>query len=251
MLNRNDPHRQSSIAKLEELETDLRRSIGRIGEEPRIFERDLLQLEEGCDRILEKVSLLASGLLASGGQPSVSPRQIADWIQELVEQQIEAPINQLRRTSEQAVEVLARIAEGLGATDVVSPTEINMVFRNLPRFEMAGRPDLVIMSRWNLLGEKARLMSIRSQLKKHMRTALQDDLRKYGHTLHRWGQETSLQSQRLINSYADGYRVQMLRLTGSTDSSGNVEQLRRDLALLRANQTDSQVENNRPSRRIV
>jgi GTP-binding protein EngB required for normal cell division len=238
ILNRNDQHGQSS-AKLEELEADLRRSIGRIGEAPRIFENDLLQLEEGCDRILQKVSLLAFNLVSFNGELSVSSRQIADWIQELVEQQIEAPIDRLRRTSEQAVDVLARIAEGLKATDAVSPSEVNMLFRNLPRFEMSGQPHFVVTSRWNLLGEKGRLTSIRSQLKKHMRTALQEELRVYGRTLHRWVQETTRQSQRLINSYADGYRVQMLRLAGSIDSSGDVEQLHRDLILLRSNQTDS------------
>jgi GTP-binding protein EngB required for normal cell division len=238
ILNRNDQHGQSS-AKLEELEANLRRSIGRIGEAPRIFENDLLQLEEGCDRILQKVSLLAFNLISFNGELSVSSRQIADWIQELVEQQIEAPIDQLRRTSEQAVDVLARIAEGLEATDAVSPSEVNMLFRNLPRFEMSGQPHFVVTSRWNLLGEKGRLTSIRSQLKKHMRTELQEELRVYGRTLHRWVQETTRQSQRLINSYADGYRVQMLRLAGSIDSSGDVEQLHRDLILLRSNQTDS------------
>jgi len=238
ILKRNDQLGQSSTAKLEALEADLRRSIGRIGEEPRIFENDLLQLEEGCDRILQKVSLLASDLAASGGPLSVSSRQITDWIQELVEQQIEAPIDRLRRTSEQAVDVLARIAEGLEATDAVSPTEVKVLFRNLPRFEMSGHPHFAVTSRWNLLGEKGRLTSIHSQLKKHMRTALQEELRVYGRTLHRWVQETTRQSQRLINSYADGYRVQMLRLAGSIDSSGDVEQLRRDLTVLRSNQTD-------------
>lgn len=239
ILKRNDQLGQSSTAKLEELEADLRLSIGRIGEEPRIFENDLLQLEEGCDRILQKVSLLASDLVASGGPLSVSSRQITDWIQELVEQQIEAPIDRLRRTSEQAVDVLARIAEGLEATHAVSPTEVKVLFRNLPRFEMSGQPHFAVTSRWNLLGEKGRLTSIHSQLKKHMRTALQEELRVYGRTLHRWVQETTRQSQRLINSYADGYRVQMLRLAGSIDSSGDVEQLRRDLTVLRSNQTDS------------
>jgi GTP-binding protein EngB required for normal cell division len=230
MLNRNRDRVRFDPNELNALETDLRLSIGKVGEQPRIFERDLLQLEEGVDRILEELSLVASH---STGEPSIASDQFAQCIQELVQARLETPIADLRRTAEAAVEAVGRIASALGSAEGPAVSEVSLLFRNLPRFEMNGLSPLKVDSMWNFLGERARMARVQSLLKQQVRAPLQQELRNYGRVLHRWVQETTHTSQRLIDSYADAYRAQIQRLAGSANVPEDSQQLRRDIVLLK------------------
>ena len=232
MLDRSKVHCSLNTTKLEELETDLRRSIGIIGEQPRVFEHDLLQLQEGCDRALDDVSQLAFRWTQATGNSVIPQLQISEWVHDFVDRQMAAPIQRLRDNSQAAVQVLQQIAAALDVADVPSLSDVTALFRDLPRFELVPLTTSVAISHRAIFGERVALMRIRSKLREQLRSLLQDELRAYGSLFHRWVQQTTHKLERLVSSYADGYRVQTQRLAGTAEGTVDTEQLRRDLASL-------------------
>lgn len=232
MLDRNKVHGSLNTAKLEELETELRRSIGLIGEQPRVFEHDLLQLQEGCDRALNEVTQLAFRWAQASGNTVIPQLQISEWVHDFVDRLMNAPIQRLRDTSEAAIHVLQQIAGALDVADVPSLSDVAMLFRGLPRFELAHLTTSVAIRHWAIFGETVARVRIHSQLREQLRTRLQNELRAYGRVFHQWVQQTTHKMERLVNSYADGYRVQIQRLAGAAEENVDVEQLRRDLGSL-------------------
>jgi GTP-binding protein EngB required for normal cell division len=218
--------------KLDELEARLRHSIGVIGEQPRVFEYGLLLVEEGCDRALSHLAEVAYRWIRSTGQTAIPPREISEWTGAFVEDQLQEPIRRLHETSEEAIQVLQQIAATLCAPDAPAASEIELLLRNLPRFALAELPNSVNVGHWVLLGERMAVSRIRSHLKERLEAILRDQFRSYGRVLHKWVEHTTRRLERLVSSYADGYRVQIQRLAGRQDESFDMEQLRQDLALL-------------------
>jgi GTP-binding protein EngB required for normal cell division len=219
-------------AKLDELEAKLRHSIGVIGERRRVFEQDLLLIEESCDRALSHVAEAGTRWSRSTGQTAIPPAYISDWIGAFVEEQLQQPIRRLRETSEEAILVMQQIASTLHAPDSPAMSEIELLMRDLPRFELAELTISTSVGHWILLGEKMAISRLRSRLKEALESILREKFRAYGRVLHRWMERTTRGLERLVSSYADGYRVQIQRLAGRAAESPEVEQLQLDLTLL-------------------
>ncbi len=232
VLDRSGRRDNLNRTRLDELEAKLRRSIGVIGEQPRVFEHDLLLVEEGCDRALSHLAELSLRWTRSTGETDIAPLQISEWVDAFVQDQLKEPIRRLRETSEEAIHVMQQIATTLDAPDAPAVTEIELLLRDLPRFELAALTNSVSVGHWTLLGERMAVSRMRSQLKEQLETILRDQFRAYGRVLNRWIDRTTRSLERLVSSYADGYRVQIQRLAGHTDESLDMEQLRLDLALL-------------------
>jgi GTP-binding protein EngB required for normal cell division len=216
---------------LDELEATLRQTMGVIGEQPRVFEYDLLRLEEGCDRALSHLAQAGLQWVRNTRQTAIPPRQISEWVATFVEDQLREPLRRLRETSEQAIHNLQRVAAILNTPDTPAMSEVEMLLRDLPRFEFAGLRDSVPAGRWILLGETVAAARMRSQLRE-LEPLLRDQFRAYGRVLHRWMERTTRDLERLASSFADGYRVQIQRLAGHTAVSVDLEGLRLDLGLL-------------------
>jgi GTP-binding protein EngB required for normal cell division len=220
-----------SNLNLDELEASLRDTIGVIGEQPRVFEYDLLQLEEGCDRALSHLTQAGLQWIRNTRQTAIPARQICEWVAAFVDDQLREPIYRLRETSEQAVYNLQQVAAILNTPDTPAMSEVEMLLRDLPRFECAELSVSVSIGRWILLGERVAAARMRSQLKE-LEPLLRDQFRAYGRILNRWMERTTRALERLASSYADGYRVQIQRLAGHTADSVDLERLRLDLGLL-------------------
>jgi GTP-binding protein EngB required for normal cell division len=216
---------------LDELEARLRHSIGVIGEQPRVFEYDLLRLEEGCDRALSHLAQAGLQWVRNTRQTAIPARQISEWVAAFVEDQLREPLRRLRETSEQAIHNLQQVAAALITPDTPAVSDVEMLLRDLPRFEFAELRDSVPAGRWLLLGEKVAAARMRSQLRE-LEPLLRDQFRAYGRVLHRWMERTTRNLERLASSYADGYRVQIQRLAGHTAEPIDLERLRLDLGLL-------------------
>jgi GTP-binding protein EngB required for normal cell division len=216
---------------LDELEASLRHTIGVIGEQPRVFEYDLLRLEEGCDRTLSHLAQAGLQWVRNTRQTAIPARRISEWVAAFVEDQLREPIRRLRETSEQAIHDLQQVAATLNTPDTPALSEVEMLFRDLPRFEFAELKDSVPAGRWILLGETVAAARMRSQLRE-LEPLLRDQFRAYGRVLNRWMERTTQDLERLASSYADGYRMQIQRLAGHTAESADLERLRLDLGLL-------------------
>jgi hypothetical protein len=55
----------------------------------------------------------------------------------------------------------------------------------------------------------------------------------YGSALSQWSEQIVRKLETLVNSYADAYRVQIHRISGTSNAPVNVGQLQSDLDLLR------------------
>jgi GTP-binding protein EngB required for normal cell division len=224
--------------RLEELEATLRHTMGVIGEQRRVFECDLLRLEEGSDRALSHLAQAGLQWVRNTRQTAIPARQVSEWVATFVEDQLSEPLRRLRETSEQAIHNLQQVAAALNTPDTPAVSEVEMLLRDLPRFEFAdlacpGVPwsDSVAARRWIPLGEKVAAARMRSQLRP-LEPLLRDQFRAYGRVLHRWMERTTRALERLASSYADGYRVQIQRLAGHTAEPVDLERLRLDLGLL-------------------
>jgi hypothetical protein len=165
-------------------------------------------------------------------QTAIPPRQISEWVAAFVEDQLREPLRRLRETSEQAILQMQQVAAELKTPDTPAVSEVELLLRDLPRFEFSGLKDSVPVGRWILLGEKVAAARMRSQLREELEPRLRDQFRAYGRVLNRWMERTTRDLERLASSYADGYRVQIQRLAGRTAESVDVERLRLDLTLL-------------------
>ncbi len=217
--------------RLDELEATLRQTMGVIGEQPRVFEYDLLRLEEGCDRALSHLAQASVQWIRKTRQMAIPGAQISTWVTGFVEDQLSEPLRRLRESSEQAIQNLQQVAATLHTPDTPAVSEVEMLLRDLPRFAFAAVTDSVPAGRWILFGDKVAAARMRSQLRE-LEPLLRDQFRAYGRVLHQWMERTTRALERLASSYADGYRVRIQRLAGHTAEPADLERLRLDLGLL-------------------
>jgi hypothetical protein len=104
------------------------------GTAERVFEYDLLRLEEGCDRALSHLAQAGSQWIRNTLQTAIPARQISEWVATFVEDQLREPLRRLRETSQQAIRDLQQVAATTPDTPAVS--EVEMLLRDLPRFEL-------------------------------------------------------------------------------------------------------------------
>jgi hypothetical protein len=73
---------------------------------------------------------------------------------------------------------------------------------------------------------------VRTHLRESIGTDINQELHLYGMALSRWSEQVVRKLEALVNSYADGYRVQLQRMTGLHGKNTDLEQIEADLDLL-------------------
>jgi hypothetical protein len=109
---------------LDELEASLRHTMGVIGEQPRVFEYDLLRLEEGCDRALSHLAQAGLQWIQDTRQTAIPAGQICGWVAAFVDDQLREPLRRLRETSEQAILQMQQVATALKIPDTPAVSEV-------------------------------------------------------------------------------------------------------------------------------
>ena len=121
----------------------------------------------------------------------------------------------------------------MGRTDVPAPDELEILLRDMPRFELATLPFAINMSPWMFLGSRFVRFRIRTALQNSIGALLKQELHLYGHALSQWSHQFVSKIVLLVSSYADAYRVQLQRISGTSDNTIDEPLLEQDLALLR------------------
>jgi GTP-binding protein EngB required for normal cell division len=218
--------------KAADLETSLRVLTGEIGEQRTALDHAFRRFAETPDALIDEVAEEAAAWARRDSSSQLPSLQLAEWIHSAVGKAIEMPLEQFRGIGRNAIVSLERVAKEMGRTDAPSQQEFEVLFRDLPRFELARLPADIRLSRWQLWRDGLLRSSIRSSLQASISSHLRDELHLYGMALSQWSEQVVRKLETLVNSYADAYRVQLHRLSGASGKVIDPRQTKEDLELL-------------------
>ena len=216
-----------------DLESTLRIVTGAVGEHHTILSREFSGFGEKPNAVLDLVADQAVLWTHIGSATRISSLQLSEWIHNVIWQLVQRPVEQLRTTGNQAIDSLQQIASELGKTDAPTRVEFEMLLREMPRFELATLPEEITLGRWKILGDRIVRSRIKDSLQESVGALLKRELHLYGSALSQWGEQIVRKLETLVNSYGDAYRVQIHRISGTSDEVVDVGQLQSDLDLLR------------------
>jgi GTP-binding protein EngB required for normal cell division len=216
-----------------DLEEQLRLVTGEVGEQRTVLNHAFFELGETPERVLNEVADTALTWMKTHSDAYVTSPQLSEWLHDAVWKSVEHHIEDMRSVSQRAVFTLQSVAQELGRIDMPSPDEVESLLRDMPRFELPSLPNAINMSTWKFLGTSVVRVRIRKALREGIGAVLEQELHHYGDALSRWSIQFVSKLALLVGSYADAYRVQLQRMSGTSNSSVDEPQLEQDLALLR------------------
>jgi GTP-binding protein EngB required for normal cell division len=216
-----------------DLEEQLRRVTGEVGEQRTTLSHAFFELAETPDRILNDTADCTLAWMRANSKARVTSLQLAEWLHDAVWKSVERHIENVRNVSQRAIFTLQTVAQEMGRTDMPAPDEVEGLLRDMPRFELASLPQAINMSHWMFLGTGVVRSRIRKALRDSIGPLVKQELHLYGDALSRWSNQFVSKIALLVSSYADAYRVQLQRISGVSNSSIDAPQIEKDLALLR------------------
>jgi GTP-binding protein EngB required for normal cell division len=222
-----------STINLSDLESTLRIVTGAVGEHHTILSRAFGEFGEKPNAVLDLVADQVVLWTHTGPATQISSLQLSESLHNVVWQLVQGPVEQLRTTGNNAIDSLQQIAKELGKTDAPTRGEFEMLLREMPRFELATLPEEILLGRWKILGDRIVRSRIKESLQQSIGSLLKRELHLYGSALSGWGEQIVCGLETLVNSYADAYRVQIHRISGTSNEEVDVGQLQDDLELLR------------------
>ena len=216
------------------LEEKLRLVSGEVGEQRTILQQAFRKLGDAPEAILSTVEGNALAWMHTYHTGRVPPLQLSEWLHTAVQESVERSLGDVRNVSRSAIDSLQSVAQEMGRSDAPSQDEVENLLRDAPRFELATIPGEINMGYWKFLGEGVVRSRIRSSLEQTVGNELKEELRQYDSALSQWSKQLMNKIEVFMNSYADAYRVQLLRIAGSSEDRVDMPQLERDLDLLRS-----------------
>jgi hypothetical protein len=216
-----------------DLEEQLRLVTGEVGEQRTVLSQAFFELAEMPERILNEAADSALAWMKTNSKARLTSLQLAEWLHDAVWKSVERPIEDVRGVCRRAIFTLETVAQEMGRTDVPAPGEVEGLLRDMPRFELASLPEAIIMSHWMFLGSGVVRSRIRKALRESIGPLVKQELHLYGDALSRWSNQFVSKIVLLVSSYADAYRVQLQRISGTSNGAIDGPQLEHDLAMLR------------------
>jgi GTP-binding protein EngB required for normal cell division len=224
------PHKGVDTSGFESL---LRVVTGEAGELRTTLDHEFRKLGENAGIVLEAVADHALRWAFSMGVKQISSLQLSEWIHETVGELIQPTVERLRNAGQRAVAQLQGIAQDMDRTDAPTQEDFSTILRDMPRFELAALPAAISVGVWGSWAQRI----LRSQINTHMRASigsqLEEALQRHGMALSRWSRQVVRKLELLVNSYADAYRMQIHRISGTSEAAENSGQFQIDLELLR------------------
>jgi len=216
-----------------DLEEQLRLVTGEIGEQRAVLSHAFFELAETPERVLNETADCTLQWMQMNSNARVTSLQLSKWLHDAVWKSVQRPIEGVRSVSQRAIFTLQTVAQEMGRIDVPAPEEVESLLRDMPRFELALLPEPLNMSHWMFLGAGFVRSRIRKALRESIGPLVKQELHLYGDALSRWSNQFVSKIVLLVSSYADAYRVQLQRISGTSDGAIDAPQLEQDLALLR------------------
>jgi hypothetical protein len=224
---------QNQPDDVHDLEEQLRLVTGEVGEQRTVLSHAFFRLGETPEAVLSEAADSTLAWMQANSKSHVTPLQLSEWLHDAVWRSVERYIEDVRRVCQRAIFTLQTVAQEMGRTDIPAPDEMEGLLRDMPRFELASLPEAINMSRWMFLGNGVVRSRIRKALRKSIGGLVKQELHLYGDALSRWSIQFVSKLVLLVSSYADAYRVQLQRISGTSNGAIDVPQLEQDLALLR------------------
>jgi GTP-binding protein EngB required for normal cell division len=216
-----------------DLESILRVVTGEVGEQHTALDREFRRLGEALNLVLETVANQAVEFIRSGSHNQISSLQLSEWIHETVSGLVQPSMERLRNVGQRAVGQLQGVAKEMGRSDTPSPEDFEIILRDMPRFELTTLPDSISAGYRKFWGKSMLRSRMIASLRESIGAQLQEALRLYGMALSQWSEQIVRKLEMLVNSYADAYRMQIHRITGTSDAVAHPGQLEADLEILR------------------
>ena len=231
-LHREETNVPQAVEKVSELETQLRVITGEVGEQRTALDHAFRLFAESPDKAVDALVQEASQWVRATSNTRIPSLQLSEWIHDVMDQSIQQPISRLKAVVQHAFTSLQTIAREMGRNDAPSQSDFELLLRDLPRFELAGLPETIQLSRLSLLGESVLRSRIRASLQKSIGSHLREELHLYGLALSQWAEQVVRKLETLVNSYADAYRAQLDRAKGISNKVVDSRQMEADLELL-------------------
>jgi GTP-binding protein EngB required for normal cell division len=220
-------------ADVHDLEERLRIATGEVGEQRAVLDQAFFTLGETPETILGQTAQAALGWMRSNSKRRIASAQLSDWLHDAVRNSLEQAIEGARGASRRAIDTLQAVARKMGRSDMPEHSEMEALLRDMPRFELGTTPDGINMTAWMLLGDGVVHARILRRLRQSIGFELKQKLHLYGQTLSQWSHQFVSRMVLLISSHADGYRVQLHRIAGTSKDKIDVPELEHDLDVLR------------------
>jgi GTP-binding protein EngB required for normal cell division len=214
------------------MESRLRQVSGKIGEQRTLLDRAIFDLAERPEAVLSAVAEFATARICSGFGNHVAPTAVSEWTQDVVQARVDNILKETREAITNAMEELQDAARQMNRSDKPAPEDVEVLFRDVPRFEMGLLPQGFGAAAWRWLGRWAVGALVRSKLRNEMGSTFKNELHAYGRVLTDWSDQMTRKVQALSNSYTDAYRAQLNRIRGLSSAGEPSPQMENDLALL-------------------
>lgn len=225
---------QETPTDVHDLEEQLRRITGEVGEQRSVLSNAFFRLAEMPQVILSEAAESAVAWVASNQNPRLTSMQLSEWLHEAVWKAMARSIDETRAVCQRAIFTLQTVAQEMDRTDVPSPDEIEGLLRDVPRFELAALPEGINLVGWTIFGQRLLRYKVRASLEGSVGDLVKRELHLYGQALSQWGEQFVSKIVLLVNSYASAYRVQLHRIAGTSNDAVDAPQLEKDLSLLKA-----------------
>lgn len=224
---------QETPTDVHDLEEQLRRITGEVGEQRSTLSHEFFRLAEMPQVILSEASDSAVAWIVQNAKYLVTSMQLSEWLHEAVWKAMAQRIEETRGVCQRAIFTLQTVAQEMGRTDVPSQDEIDGLLRDVPRFELAALPGDMNLNPWRIFGRHFLRYKVRASLESSVGNLVKQELHLYGQALSLWGEKFVSKIVLLVNSYASAYRVQLHRIAGTSNDAVDVPQLEKDLSLLK------------------
>ena len=216
-----------------DLESVLRVVTGEVGEQRTALDHEFRRLGETPSMVLEAVANHAVGWVRSTAENQIPSLQLSEWIHETIGGFMRPTTERLRNVGYRAVAQLQKVAKEMGRSDTPTQEDFSLILRDMPRFELATLPASISVGQRKFWGERILRSHINTSLRASIGSHLKEELHLYSMALSQWSGQIVRKMELLVNSYADAYRMQIHRISGTSDVAANPGQLQADLELLR------------------
>ncbi len=215
-----------------DLEEQLRLITGEIGEQRTVLSHAFFRFGEMPGEILGEAADSAVAWMLQSQRYNASSMQLSEWLHNAVWKAIALILEDVRTVGKRAIYTLQTVAQEMGRTDIPSWEEVEILLRDVPRFELATLPADCHAGPWMFLGRKFLRYRVRKSLEESIGFLVERELHLYGQALSQWSDQFVNKIVLYVNSYASAYRAQLHRIAGTSKDSVDVAQLERDLSLL-------------------